>query len=241
MAKLRAVLFDLGGTVFTYERLEHAKLAIAREFAQVLALGQTELPRLPAALLDGGERSLAESLRETFYMHRELVARGFTYAAESLGRSLSQPDADRLAGTFFDLTIRDSKLRPGTRETLHELRRRGLHVGAVSNSDEDQMELMLALEGVGECFDATLCSETAHSCKPHADIFHQALRQAGCDAKQATFVGDTPDHDIAGAEAVGMRTVLIVEPHDIPTRSPTSSQRADYVIREFPELLDILS
>jgi len=241
MAKLRAVLFDLGGTLFTYDALPSARLAVAAEFARLLALGETERQRLAAALRGGIERSLAELLREAFYMHREVATRGFIYAAESLGRCLSQPDANRLADTAFDVMIRGSKLRPSTRETLGELRRRGLHLGAVSNSDEDQMKLMLELEGVGECFDSTLCSETARSCKPDAGIFLQALRQAGCGSEQAAFVGDTPDHDIGGARAVGMRTVLILESHDLPTRRATSSQRADYVIHELPELLDILS
>ncbi len=245
MAKLRAVLFDLGGTVFTYDGLASARLQVARDFAQLLAFGESEGARVLSALRAGTDRSLAELLPQTFYMHRELATRGLIYAAESLGKSLGQLDANRLFDTLMDLTMSSSKLRPGTKETLRELRRRGLHLGAVSNSDEDQMKAMLALQDVGQCFDSALCSETARSCKPHAGIFLQALRQAGCTAEQAVFVGDTPDHDLAGAEAVGMGTVLILETHDLPTRSATSSQRADYradyVIHEFPELLDILS
>ena len=43
--------------------------------------------------------------------------------------------------------------------------------------------------------------------KPHPDMFHAALEQAGVAPAQMVHVGDNPEHDIQGAKAVGMRTV----------------------------------
>jgi len=42
---------------------------------------------------------------------------------------------------------RDFALRPGVRETLAELRARGLHLGMVSNIDDDQLSVLKDLPG----------------------------------------------------------------------------------------------
>lgn len=92
---------------------------------------------------------------------------------------------------------------------------------------------------MGDLFRSLLCSEEAQSCKPDSGIFQVALQRAGCAPDEAVFVGDTPQHDIAGAVAAGMRAVLIEETTDMPfDRSGRSAQLA--VIQELPELVNFI-
>jgi FMN phosphatase YigB (HAD superfamily) len=50
------------------------------------------------------------------------------------------------------------------------------------------------------------------------------------------FVGDSPQHDFAGAKPLGMRTAWIMERHaELP-----ESLRPDHVITEIPELLGVI-
>ena len=65
--------------------------------------------------------------------------------------------------------------------------------------------------------------------KPEPPLFRMALRRLGLAAREAAMVGDSPVSDVAGARAVGMRTVLYA-----PDGAPAES--ADVVVRSFAEL-----
>lgn len=243
MSEIRAVLFDAGGTLFTYTNLPAARQAAIPEYCRAMGLPESDAARVFEAVNVGLRRSLLEAERLPYYLHSDLTLLGYAYAAAALGTTISPVDADRIRRTIMAGTM-SGTMRAGAAETLGELRRRGFHLGIVSNADEDQLALMVENFGFDAHFDAMLCSETARSCKPDAGIFRKALEQAGCAPAEAVFVGDTPLHDIAGARAVGMRTVLILEDTPMLARAATTAGSdtggADHVIRELPELLEII-
>ena len=65
--------------------------------------------------------------------------------------------------------------------------------------------------------------------KPEAPLFHIALERLGLAPAEAAMVGDSLPSDIAGARAVGMRTVLYA-----PAGAPADA--ADLVVGSFAEL-----
>jgi len=65
--------------------------------------------------------------------------------------------------------------------------------------------------------------------KPEAPLFHIALERLGLAPAEAAMVGDSVPSDIAGARAVGMRTVLYA-----PEGAPADA--ADLVVGSFAEL-----
>ena len=58
-------------------------------------------------------------------------------------------------------------------------------------------------------FDAVVVSGDVGVKKPDPAIFTPALEQTGLVADEALFVGDSPEDDVAGARAAGLRPVLI--------------------------------
>jgi FMN hydrolase / 5-amino-6-(5-phospho-D-ribitylamino)uracil phosphatase len=86
------------------------------------------------------------------------------------------------------------------------LREKGLKVGLVSNTSRDldafvrhhQLEV-----------DAWVSSGVHGKVKPSPTIFKAVLELLGVEPGAAVMVGDSPDDDIAGAEAIGMRALLI--------------------------------
>ena len=233
----RAVLFDFGGTLYDYAPLApgdaESILALAR-WAGLAA----ELPEIRRAQREAMRAVFRDYLPRRYYLHRDL----FRDAAAGTMRGLGvEPDAehlDRFRDLQWALHKRDFQLRPGVVETLQALRERGLHVGMVSNIDEDQLAHLLEVAGVRPYFDSLLSSEAAGACKPHAAIFEEALRRAGCAPGEALFVGDTLAQDIAGANAMGMRSVLIWHRDD---KQPSYAEiRPTHVIRRIPELLELL-
>jgi HAD superfamily hydrolase (TIGR01549 family) len=90
--------------------------------------------------------------------------------------------------------------------TLADLRSRGLRLGLLSNTARD-LELFVAHHSLE--VDAVLTSRVHGKTKPHEAIFRRMLELLGVSAAEAAMVGDTPEDDIDGALAVGIRAVLI--------------------------------
>jgi HAD superfamily hydrolase (TIGR01549 family) len=83
-------------------------------------------------------------------------------------------------------------------------------LGVVSNfAIPECVFKLLKLEGVEKMFDTVLVSGAVNKRKPSPEIFLSALAFLGVDASEAIFVGDTPDADVAGAKAVGMKAVYV--------------------------------
>ena len=77
------------------------------------------------------------------------------------------------------------------------LRERDLHVGIVSNVDDDQFRAAWSGFGLEDHVDAVTTSEEAGSCKPDAAIYRLALAKAGGPPPEAVvFVGDSVPHDV---------------------------------------------
>ena len=107
--------------------------------------------------------------------------------------------------------------------------------------DQDYLEPMLRKLGLISLLDHWTSSEEAESCKPDPNIFHHALRKAGCRKEEVMFVGDSRVHDIQGARAVGMTTVLIAEEGGVSHLDDEHfDARPDHVIANLSELLDLV-
>jgi HAD superfamily hydrolase (TIGR01662 family) len=86
------------------------------------------------------------------------------------------------------------------------LREKGLKIALVSNTSRD-LDAFIRHHGLD--VDAWISSGVHGKVKPSPTIFKAALELIGVAAKDAVMVGDSPDDDVAGAEAMGMRALLI--------------------------------
>ena len=101
--------------------------------------------------------------------------------------------------------------RPGAVETLRELRERGFRLGMISVCSEEVPALWDATAFAG-LFDSAVFSATCRLKKPDREIYLLCLRELAVDPEDALFVGDGANDELAGAERVGMRAVLIHRP-----------------------------
>jgi putative hydrolase of the HAD superfamily len=98
---------------------------------------------------------------------------------------------------------------PDAAPALAALRAAGLRLVVVSNWDVSLHEA-LAATGLAPLLDAALSSAEARSSKPDAAIFARALALAGDVAPgEAVHVGDSVEHDVAGARSAGIAPILV--------------------------------
>ena len=93
-------------------------------------------------------------------------------------------------------------------EVLASLRRHGLIVGCISNSDGTVAEL-LASAGLGASLEFVVDSGVVGVEKPDPAIFRIALERAAVAPGEAMHVGDLYPVDVVGARRAGIEPVLL--------------------------------
>ena len=117
----------------------------------------------------------------------------------------------------------------GALETLREVRARGLRTGLITVCSEDTVDVWPESPFAG-LFDVEVFSSSCGLRKSDPRIYQLALAQLGVEPREAIFVGDGANDELAGAERVGMRAVQVWK------RDDWSGERID----SFEELLDLL-
>ena len=89
---------------------------------------------------------------------------------------------------------------------LEELRRHDLKIGLVSNTGRD-LEAFVGHHALD--VDVALSSRAHGWTKPHPTIFQAVLDRLEVEPAAAAMVGDSPEDDVEGARALGMRAFLL--------------------------------
>jgi len=109
-------------------------------------------------------------------------------------------------------------------------------LGVVSNF-YGNLDAVCKEAGIDGLFDVVVDSTCVGSTKPDARIFHHAVDALGVTPAHATFVGDSPSRDMAGARGVGMRHVWLIED---TTLAPKPCCPGDAVIGRLTDLEEVL-
>jgi putative hydrolase of the HAD superfamily len=97
---------------------------------------------------------------------------------------------------------------PDAVPALDGLRGRELGLIAVSNWD-CSLGAVLERCGLAAHLDGAVSSAEAGAPKPDPAVFVSALELAGCEPAEALHVGDTREEDMVGAQAAGIRALLL--------------------------------
>jgi putative hydrolase of the HAD superfamily len=91
---------------------------------------------------------------------------------------------------------------------LNDLKARGLVTGLISNIETNMTESIQKL-GIAPKLDIVVTSQDAGAAKPQPEIFRYALQKANVQPAEALYVGDQRQVDVVGANAAGMKGILL--------------------------------
>jgi len=197
---LKAVLFDLGGTLVM-------TAPIPEIFMRILRNHDVHVP------LGGSEEAFPEVTEEMSLEDFKLPYMEFwrIYNLRILKRLGVKGDLMRLADALTEEWWDNADLRvyPDVEDTLRMLRQRRLKIGIISNGFKIDIREILFRTGLEGKFDVTVGVDDVEKPKPHSEIFHYALEKLKIKPHEALFVGDNPETDYKGAEAAGLKSLLI--------------------------------
>lgn len=226
-AQSRAILFDLGNTLVDYYRPPEFP-AILREClgnlvrSVGLSDGVVDRDLLPRAVELGRERDDLRVVPLWARLRSLLAAHG----------GAPEDREDDLCQAFMKPIFATARLDDAAPGVLDELRARGIRTAIVSNtpwgSPAHLWRAELARHELLDRVDRVVfCVEVGWR-KPHPAPFRRALELLSVPASRASFVGDDPRWDVAGARSAGLESVLL---------SADNVAGADRTIRRLEELL----
>ena len=200
MTSLRAVLFDLGGTLVRTAPIPEIFLKILRKHGVHVSLDVDEnaFPELT-------EEMSLESFKLPYIEFWRI------YNLRILERLGVQGDLKRLADILTEEWWDNAELEvyPEVKDTLRDLRRRKLKIGIISNGFQTDIREILLKTGLKGKFNITVGVDDVGKPKPHVEIFNYTLERLKIKPHEALFVGDDPEADYKGAESAGLKPLLI--------------------------------
>jgi pyrophosphatase PpaX len=114
-------------------------------------------------------------------------------------------------------------------------------LGLVTTSLHSDIDPLLKNYGLQHLFDVVVCGDDVTQQKPNAEPIIAAMKSIGAVESATIMVGDS-DKDILAAQNAGVDSILFYPPehrrfHDVQT---LKSYRPTYIIKKFPEVLNIV-
>jgi 2-haloacid dehalogenase len=134
--------------------------------------------------------------------YRDVMAAGLEAVASEAGTTLPEEERDALGGSLPGWPI-----FPEVPAALAEARERGWSLAVLTNSDRDLIDASLHVIGVP--FDATVVASEIGSYKPAHGHWRVFYASTGADPELHVHVAQSHFHDIAPANALGVRSVWI--------------------------------
>jgi len=159
--------------------------------------------------------------REGFVLPEEMKRPHWTfrrmYSALGLDEATTAAVVEGIAASHAERHVWCG-LDPDAPRVLDELKRHGLIVAVISNTEDGRLIDSLDASGISDRFDLLIDSHLVGHRKPEAAIFRLALERLKLEAHEAAYVGDSYAHDALAARAIGLRGILL-DPLDLHPES----------------------
>lgn len=147
------------------------------------------------------KKSEKEYFKDQFISEDEIVTRGLEICREELGLEENMEQLHTLMQKFWvEAPVFD--------DAADFVNHCPVPVYIVTNISEKYVAEGLRRNGI-HASGGIVCADMARAYKPHRELFEKALEVSGCSADEVVHVGDSAASDVKGAQAAGIRPILV--------------------------------
>jgi len=240
---IRAVLFDMGGTIETYWHTTELRMKAIPGIRECLLSAGVDLGlddfELLRAISTGYGRYHEWSIQSMEELHPLQVWSDYILKTFAIDPQRLAPVAEDL---MFILENRfyHRDMRPEVPSVLKAIKELDLKIGLISNiCSRNLVPANLKKYAIRHYFDPIILSSTYGRRKPDPAIFHYAANQAGVPTSECMYVGDRIARDVVGARRAGYAMAVQII-HNFEHGENETGAVPDHKIHDLTELLDIL-
>jgi putative hydrolase of the HAD superfamily len=240
---IKAVFFDMGGTIETFGYTRELRLETTRVIRQRLLDAGIDLHLKVEPLYEVISSGLTQYKRWSIETLEELAPRRVWSEYILPGRDIDRAALAEISEELMFLIetrFYHRAMRPEVPQVLHAIRQMGLKIGLISNvSSRGQVPTNLKQYGIIDYFHPIVLSSEYGCRKPDPAIFHYAARLANVPTSQCVYVGDRVARDIEGARRAGFGLAIQIR-HDFAHGEDDHGSTPDAVIENLTGVLEIL-
>ncbi|MFN2516256.1 MAG: HAD family hydrolase [Pyrinomonadaceae bacterium] len=211
----RACIFDAGGTLVhpDWQRLSRIAEEVSGRSFESREMGRAfgEMLRTVALEMHHEGFVLPDEMKRPHWTFRRM------YGALGLDEATTAGVVERIAASHVERHVWCG-LDPEAPPVLDELKRQGLILAVISNTEDGRLIDSLDASGISDRFDLLIDSHLVGIRKPDAAIFRLALEGLKLEAHEAAYIGDSYALDALAARANGLRGILL-DPLDLHPES----------------------
>ncbi|GMO15791.1 MAG: hypothetical protein Ta2E_06890 [Mycoplasmoidaceae bacterium] len=250
---IKGILFDIGGTIFTTDKVEKknkekAGLALIKYLQKHGILSSMKKPNglMIAEQMKTGQKAF----KEWAPSHGYIDLSPYDFLSKWVFKNLNKDESNVLriiANNAINIWKRNGGgfIRPDAAKTLMKLKKLGYRLGIISNTDSLDFVLRRIYDNkIYECFekDCIYLSAVSQYRKPGKDIFIEACRDLDCKPSEVVYVGDTITRDVIGARNAGMKACIRIKSHTCnePENPGLKKQDTIYIVDEFKDIANMI-
>ena len=209
---VKAVLLDLGDTLVHLDRpwsdVFHANLTALSSYLTNLGL-RLDFEKFSQTFMRMFDDA---SYRADLYKIEIPMEEILSKALRKSGLQVLGIDLPTTATVeFYRPEIESWQLYPDTIETLTQLTTDGYMLGVVSNTKSDwAVRAIIERRDLGKFLKTIVTSAALKIRKPRPEIFSQAMNVLNVKPRDAVFIGDSIQADVAGSKNMGMRSIHVL-------------------------------
>ncbi|MBN1617958.1 HAD-IA family hydrolase [Candidatus Dojkabacteria bacterium] len=235
MAKFKALLLDLDDTLIKSNLIYDRALRFSSDYlAEKYKLDKEEFFKL---VLD--KHLIVHRNFPTIHTrHSRILV--FRMALEETVKNYDLGLLPSVEDMYWDFFMNNIELYEGICETLELIRKSKVKIAIVSDGDLSLRIRKVESAGLMKYIDQLVASEEVIFEKPFSAIFTLALTRLKVEAGSVVMLGNDYKSDVRGAQLLGIKAGVFSPLKDGNVINKDDSIKADFIIKKFGEIIDVL-
>ncbi len=208
---IRAMVFDLDGTLVQTERLKALSYAQAAVELCPFTLGEDEVVEAFKDVVGLSRREVAQGLVDRFGLAEAARSRMAEFGVKTPWQAFVQVRMEFYDAMLDDPAVLRSNQWPHNVSLLHQARQTGCKVALATMSRCPQAQRVLDILDLSDAFDFVATREDVERGKPDPEIYQLVAQELAIPPEESLVIEDSPS-GVKAALAAGMWCLAVTTP-----------------------------